>query len=237
MSVKKRKDGSLVITTSDGVSAIAKVIGTSEPENSEKFEAWVEKCAKDIKLCTHTLRETEEYFLKNCEALPLEPNDRRVKFFQYNLVMSFFKDKLKYQLSEIPFDGSEEEIEKWYKQHNDMRDEIMNASPEHFGLTIRSYYLPQNERNQVYYEQAMEDFERYNKQHSVKASNIKKQDICFFFEESTEFIQASGCSAQLINDLTVYKGVKEADIKDRNASFLGYISALRDMGKLCDFRD
>lgn len=68
--------------------------------------------------------------------------------------------------------------------------------------------------------------------HSIKQAEM--QDICFFFEETTEHCQSSGGN-NLMQQLIVFRGVSKEDIEERNPRFLGYISTLRDMGNLPDF--
>ncbi|HEY5585854.1 MAG TPA: hypothetical protein VIK78_15365 [Ruminiclostridium sp.] len=236
MSVERNKDGSVTIKNNNESTSIGKIVKVSDDKLEGKFQQWVEDCAKLVNACAHTFKETEQYFLQHCEALPLTPNDRRMKFFQLNVIMNHCKDKLEHQPSEFSFDMTDEEIEIWHKEENEMREEAMNSSPEHFGLNMRGYYLPHTKRNEVYFEQAYLSARKLMKHTDSNLKQVEVQDICFFFEETTEHCQSNGGENSLINQLIVFRGVTEDDIEKRNPRFQGYISTLREMGHLPDFR-
>lgn len=221
MSLERKKDGTIIIKNSNkNITSISHTIGVFHAEYNEKFKLWVEKCAKIVKPCSHTFRETEEYFLQNCDVRPVCTNDRRLKTFLLNVVINNCRDKLSIQTAQFSLEMSDEEIEKWHNEHKIIREEVMNSTPDEYGLNIRGYYLPYTERNEVYYEHAQND-------------NQSDQGIIFFFEETTESFQCySSGGSNLMHRLTVFKGVSEEDIKNRNLRFLSYISALRDLGEL-----
>lgn len=196
--------------------------------------------------CACTLKETEQYFLENCDALPLALDDRRMKNFQYNVIINHFEDKLEHQPSKISFDMTDEEIEKWQKKENAMRQEILDSPAERFGLVMRGYYLPRTERNAIFYEQAREKQEEWTrlavqkrlkhiKHNLTQAAQIVQQDICFFFEETTEHCQSMGGGENLMQQLIIFRGVTQDDIEKRSPRFFLYICTLRDVGKLPDF--
>jgi hypothetical protein len=128
---------------------------------------------------------------------------------------------------------TDNEIEKWHNENTAMREKIKNSSPERFGLNIHGYYLPNNERNAGFYEQACL---KWTKHTDSSPKQSEKQDIYFFFEESMEHWESSGGGDNLMQQLIVFRGVSEDDIQKRTPRFLGYISTLRDMGNLPDFQ-
>lgn len=136
MSVERKKDGSIAIKSNTGVTVIGRIIGTSNNKHQERFTHWVDECAKLVTPCAHTMKETEQYFLEQCDAIPLAPNDRRVRNFQCNVIMNYCKDKLKHKPSEFAFDMTDEEMEKWQKEQDAVREEAMNSPAERFGLKI-----------------------------------------------------------------------------------------------------
>lgn len=232
MSVERNKDGSISIKNNNGATVIGRMMVVSDDKREEKFKQWVEDCAKLVTSCTHTFKETEQYFLEQCDALPLTSNDRRTKSFQLNVIMNHCKEKLEHKASEFSFDMTDEEIEKWNNEENAMREEAMNSSPEHFGLIMRGYYLPHTKRNEVLYENAYLEAQKCMKHTNQNTKQFEMQDIYFFFEETTEHCQASGGGNELMQQLIVFRGVSEEDIEKRTPRFLGYISTLRDMGSL-----
>jgi hypothetical protein len=235
MSVERNKEGSVTIRGKNEAMAIARIEAVSVSRDKGKFDQWVEECAKLVKPCARTFEETEQYFLENCDALPLDPKDRRMRSFQHNTVMNFCKDKLKHQSKEFSFDMTDEEIEEWQEDQNAIREEIMNSSTEDFRLNIRGYYLPHTERNKVFYEEVPCPSERRMKHKLSVPIRVEPQDIYFFFEETTEHCQANGGGESLMNKIIVFRGVSLEDIEKRSPRFLGYITTLRDMGELPGF--
>lgn len=227
MSVKRNRDDSITIITS-------RVTRLTDDKWQQKFEQWVQDCAKLVTAYTHTFKETEQHFLEQCEALPLTTNDSRMKGVQLNVIMNHCKDKLGHQASEFSFDMTDEEIAKWREEENAMRKEVMNSSPKQFGLNIHGFYLPHTERNEVFYKQAYQEVQKLMKHTNQDARQVKMQDICFFLEETTGHFECSGGRCSLMNEVIVFMGVSEDDIEKHTPRFLVYITALREMGNLPD---
>jgi hypothetical protein len=236
MSVERNADGNIIIKDNNGVTVVSRIVKVSDDKQEEKFQQWVDDCSKLVTACSHTFKETEHYFFEHCDALPLALDDKRMKSFHCNVIMNHCKDKLEHQPSEISFDMTDNEIEKWHKEQNAMREEAKNSSPERFGLNMRGYYLPHTERNAVFYEQTYIEAKKWMKHAVHSPMQIETQDICFFFEETTEHFQSSGAGGNLMQQLIVFRGVIEEDIQKRNPRFLVYISTLCDMGNLPGFK-
>jgi hypothetical protein len=237
MPVERNKNGSVTIKHDKGTAVIGRIKEVSIKRNEERYRQWVEECAKQVTPGTHTLKETEQHFLQLCDALSLSADDRRVKDFKYSVIMNHCKDKLRYKPTEFSFHMTDEEKEKWHKEDIALREELMNSSHEEFGLNIRGYYLPHTERNEIFYEEAYLESQEWMKRsnRNLNPNQVEMSDIYFFFEESTGNWQARGGGRILMHRLTVFKGVSKEDIEKRNQRFLGYISTLREMGKLPDF--
>lgn len=233
MPVERNKDGSISIKSKNGVTAIGRIVAASDEKHEENFRKWVEECAALVTPGTHTFDETEKFFLEKCDALPIESNDRRMRSFKINVIMNHCREKLIYQTQEFSFDMTDDEIEKWNRDQNAMHEEAMNSTPERFGLSMRGYYLPHTEGNEVFYNEAYIEINKHVENHNHK--QFEMQDICFFFEETTEHIQTSGGGNSLMQQLIIFRGISEEDIINRSPRFLGYISTLRDIGNLPDF--
>lgn len=237
MTVERNKDGSISVKTKNGVTSVSKTIASQVEYKHEEFQKWVEHCADLVTPCAHTFSETEQYFLEQCDTELIDKDDRRMKIFKLNVIMNHFKDRLEHQAADFTFDMTDEEIEKWHTDSEAMRNEAINSSPERFGLNIRGYILPQTQRNKVFYEQYYKDVPDPVKNNNASQDKIELQDICFFFEETTEVFQGYTGSRSLMQQLILFRGVSEEDIKNRSTRFLGYISELRDMGKLPDLTE
>lgn len=235
MSVKRNKDGSVSIKTGDSVTSIGKVVSTyvTREDRISNWTNWAQKCAKFVKVSPHTFRETEQFFLEQCDAETLSKDDRCMKSFQLNVILNHCKDKLIHKPAEFSFDMTDEEIEKWYIEDAAMRNEAMNSSPEHFGLNIHGYYLPHTERNDVFYEETYTEKQKLMRRNNPDFKQAIK-DICFFFEETTGYWQCSGGGDSLMKRLIVFMGIGEEDIEKCSPRYLLYINTLREIGELPD---
>lgn len=238
MSIKQSKDGrdDSFSISSKSASAIG-IIGGSfsakkNPILEEKYHKWIEEFANTMKPCVHTIEETEQYFLQQCEAVPLDKDDNRMKSYQYSVVMNY---KLRNRLTEFSLDMNDGKFEI-DKELCDKRREIMNAMPGHYGIKTTGYYLPKTERNLYLYEESINEIKRITKQNDDINMHTFCMDTCFFFEKTTKDIQCNNGGRGLINKLVVYRGVSEEDIKLRNARFQGYLSSMRELGNIPGFR-
>lgn len=236
MPVERNSADSITIRDNNSVTAIGRISGTSDDKRQEQFRQWVEDCAKLVTPGTHTFKETEQYFLEHCDAIPLSHDDRRMEYFKLNVIMNYFKEKLEHQAPEFSFDMTDEEIEKWHKEEAAVREEALSSPPERFCLKLRGYCLPHTERNKAYYEETRKDWEAHSKLSPAEAEKVHHEDIYFYFEETTGHIQCGGAKS-LSRDLVIYRGVSEEDIEKRTPRFLGYISELREKGGLPDFKE
>lgn len=186
----------------------------------------MQEYAKLVTACAHTFKEIEQYFLEQCDALPLPLNDSRMKIFQAYMIMDSSKNKPENRVL-IFSNMTDEEIDKWHKEKSAMFHKAECSSPEQLGLNIHGYYLPHTERNKVFYEQAYQGLNRY-------ANKIKMDDICFFFEETTGYYQFSCAGCDFMYQTIIFIGVSENDIKKRTQRFVSYIYAMLKMGYLPD---
>lgn len=237
MKIKRNKDGTISIKSKDGAAAIGIIGGSSDTEREKRYEQWVEDCARIVRPKTHTVKETEEYFLKLCEAIPLSQEDQHMEGFKHSVIMNHFRDKLKHKAADFSFDMTDEEIERWYEEDDAMHKEVRNSSTERFGLVMKGYYLPHTEINKAIYKEAYQEGQEFLKKSASRHHEADMPDIYFFLEETTGDFQSSGGGRSLMNELIAFRGISQEDIDNRTPRFLGYISALRELGKLPDFRE
>lgn len=186
MSVRRNKDGSISIKSGDSVTTIGKSVSNyvMREDRASNWTNWAQKYAKFLKVCPHTFGESMQYFLEQCDAESLSKDDKRMKNFQLDVILNHCKDKLSHKPSEFSFDMTDEEIEKWHIEDAAMRDEVMNSSPEQFGLKLHGYYLPHTERNEVFYEETCTEKQKLMRHNNPDFKQAVK-DICFFFDETT----------------------------------------------------
>jgi hypothetical protein len=232
VSIKRNDDVSINIKGDNCSRAIGKIIVAVDGKREERFQQWVEESVNLVNACSHTLAQTEQYFLEICDALTIPEDDRRMRNFKLNVIMNFFKEKLECQVPQFSFDMTDDEMEKWHEEENAMMQEARNSPPERFGLNIRGYYLPKNERNTAFYEQTYSESHNLIKNTKHYSRQIEAEDICFFLEETTEYWQCIGSAFNLVNKLILFRGVTQEDIEKRSPRFLGYITAMHEMGYL-----
>lgn len=221
MSLDRNKDDSLA-NNNDFISIVSRVVKISDDKWDKKFKQVMQEYAKLVTECTHTFKEIEQYFLEQCDALPLPLNDSRMKSFQGYMIMDTSKNKPENRLPKFS-DMTDEEITKWHKEKSDMFYKAECSSPEQLGLNIHGYYLPYTERNKVVYEQAYQGLKRYD-----------MDDICFFFEETTGYYYFSCAGCNLMYQTVIFIGVDEDNIKKCTQRFVSYIYAMIKMGYLPD---
>ncbi len=234
MAIERNEDGSITIRDESGMVIVGKIgaVFTPDvnPKQEAKREAWEEKCAQIIKPQPHTISEVEDYFLQQCEAIPMNSADSRMRNFYINVVMNrCLKDRK--QLDRVSLTMSDEEFEGWHRRQNELFKEVSNSSPEEYGLIMRGYYLPKTLRNQQIYEEKDPRWEELPEEYR-KNNKEDNEEICIFFEETTGYIIFNGRGTGLYNRLIAYKGITREDINLRNSNFEIYIYTLRDLGYL-----
>ena len=234
MAVERKEDGSITIRDESGMVTVGKIgaVFTPDvnPKQEAKREAWVEKCAQIINPQPHTISEVEEYFLQQCEAIPLNSEDSRMRNFYINVVMNCcLKDRKK--LDQVSLEMSNEEFEGWHRRQKELSKEVSNSSPEDYGLIMKGYYLPKTLRNQQIYEEKDPGWEELPEEHRIKHIE-DNEEICFYFEETTGYISLNGSGIGLYNRLIAYKGITREDINLRNSNFKMYICIMHDLGYL-----
>lgn len=235
MSIERNKDGSITIEDNDSMVAISRITKLADDKWEEKLQKAMQEYAKLVTVCDHTIKETELYFLEQCDAMPIASNDWRMESFQLDVIITHFKDKLKHKASSFSFDMTDVEMEKWHKEESAMREEARKCSSEQFGLNIRGYYLPNTERNKVFYDQVNEKVREFMKNTNRDASKVEMEsleDICFFFEESTGHYRFNCGVCSLLYKVIIFMGISENDIEKHTQRFLVYINAMHEMGYL-----
>jgi hypothetical protein len=221
MSFERKKDSSITIINS-------RVVKLTDDKWEEKFKQTMQEYAKLATACAHTFKEIEQYFLEQCDALPLPSNDSRMKLFQAYVVMDSSKNRPENRVPTFA-NMTHKEIDKWHKERSAMFHEAENSSPQQFGLNIHGYYLPHTKRNEVFYEQDYQEVQEFMKLTNQDSKKIKMEDICFFFEETTGGYQFSCAGCSLMYQVIIFIGISEEDIEKHTQRFVGYINAMIKM--------
>jgi hypothetical protein len=238
MSIRQNEDRNYSKHNDNEISAFAKIkfIPNKDNELEERYHNWVEECAKTIKANSHTMEETEQFFLHQCDALPIDKEDYRIKNFQSCVIMNYFQHLLKNKQTEASFDMTDEQVHKYLKEQREIFREAQSYSQEYFGIQISGYYLPHTERNLYLYEEVIQDIQDKANYHEDINIPKKELSIYFFFDKKTGHMECNGGGRSLINKIIVFRGVGEEDINLRNNRFQGYLSPMHELGYIPGFR-
>lgn len=208
MSLERIKDCGMT-------SIISRVVKISDDKTDERHHQLLQEYAKLVtaRIHPHKFKEIEQYFLKQCDALPLTSNDGRMSLFKACVIMKHFKDK-EHKAPRFS-DMTDKEIAKWHKEESDLFHEAHFASPQQYGLNLHGYYLPYTKRNEVFYNQP-----------------YQSEDICFFFEETTGEYYFTCVECSFMYQVIIFIGISEDDIKSHNQRFVTYMNAMVQMGYL-----
>lgn len=87
MSDNQNKDNSFSGINLKDAASIGIIGGVFQAPNNlllkEKYHNWVEGCANIIRPCSHTIAETIDFFLQQCDAIPVKEDDHRIKGYGY----------------------------------------------------------------------------------------------------------------------------------------------------------
>jgi hypothetical protein len=224
MSSNRSKDSGII-------NCYSRVVKISDAKTDERINLALKEYAKLANPSTypHVFKEIEQYFLELCDVIPITLNDNDMSLFKAVVIGRHFECKE----NKAPnfSDHTYEEIVKWHKEKNDLFNAALFASPKQYGLKLHGYRLPYTNRNEAFYDEAYPDLMKDTDQ-IVKRAKIN--DICFFFEETTEeyYFTCAGCS--LMYKVIIFIGISEDDIKKHNQRFVTYINAMVQMGYLPD---
>ena len=235
MAVIRRENGNLEIQRADGSIAIGRMRAIYQVDQAERTR-WLDACAQLVSSCAHTDLETEEYFLTLCDTVPILPDDRGWMDFKCNLLRNHFADQMEHRPGRPSREMDDAQLEQWEQEERALRLELEQTPPERFGLVIRGYRLPYTERNEPFYQEVRQVYERRIRAHPEWRAHpqtaVRFPDICFFFEETTGARSAHGGGFSLMEQLICFRGVDAEEIEQRNRRFQGYIDAMWKQGRL-----
>lgn len=211
---------------SSAIGIIGRTFGTTTMvvDDKEKTEAFLSYAAEQIKPCERTFKQLEEYLVEKYQAIPhtLMPNELSV--LKANVIMNHF-DYVLVKPAPLGENPTIDEIKK-YMEENTSFYQAREYPAEKLGLKMKAYKVP-GIASAVQKVGVSED------------GNISytEKEVIVEMEMKSEYLSIRNGGSEVIDDLVLYRGVSEKDIKERSPRFIGYAYILKRMGRLTSFME
>ena len=127
MTVTRHSDGSITIQAENSTACVSALAIVSQGLGDEACVEWARECAKTVQPCLRSFAETEAYLSQLCEAVPLSPNDRRLRGFKLNVILNHFADRLQHHPPEFSPELTDEELEAWHREETARTEEALRC--------------------------------------------------------------------------------------------------------------
>lgn len=206
---------------SSAIGIIGHIIATTTMvvEDKEKTEAFLSYAAKQIKPCERTIKQLEEYLVDKYGAIPHTLMPHELSVLKANVIMNHFN----YVLDKPAPLGENPTIEelKAYMAENTSFYQTRHYPAEILGLEMKAYKLPNV---------PSEAHKLHISEHGVV--NYTEKDVIVEMEMQSGYLGFRNGGSTVSDDLVLYMGVSEKDIKERSPRFICYAYTLKNMEKL-----
>lgn len=190
------------------IGIIGRTVGSTmmtvvDPEEQNRF---LDTAAAKIKPQNISFAELEEYLIERYQAVPHAMLPREMDVLKSNVIMNHFPEVLDMPppLGENP---TLEELQA-YAEQNTAFFQAMEYPAEKLGLEMKAYSLPN------------------------VATSVPGKPVIVQLEMKTEYLCMQNGGEELSDDLTLFRGVCEKDIRERTPRFMNYVYTLKRLGKL-----
>lgn len=220
INFKKKNEASAfgIIGGTDGTTSIS----IAKKEEQDKFLSYA---AEKIIPCDRTFKQLEEYLVEKYNAVPHTLLPHELNTLKANVILNRFDHVLDkpVPLGENP---TRKEIKAYFEQDTSFF-QAKEYPAEKLGLEMKAYRLPG-----IAYEINIGNKPRDKNQSAVRISSYTDEDVIVEMEMKSEYILIINGSRGVSDDLLLYQGVSEKDIKERTNRFIAYAYTLKHMGKL-----
>lgn len=221
-----------IIDSGDGPTAV--YIGSSEKREKleDKWEQLLETGKKLVipKTYITTSSEWKEHLIDKYDAQEIKISEGQKLALKITVLINYYPDAL-----EHPMMSSNE-------KHLDYWNSAQLVSDEKYGLGFACFKIPRTPKTEHFYqalEQERNDNIRKNqsfisklfKRHPKESDEIT-EDMELEIELSTGYLQLRNGCARLMNEIILWKGVTQKDIDHCTPTFVSYVAAMRDTGKI-----
>jgi len=218
---ENQKGGMAIIGDSSGPTAI--FLTEIDNKREEEHEKFLSFAAEKIIPCDKTFRQLEDYIVKKYKAIPHTLLPYQLNSLKVNVILNYFNYVLKRPepLGENP---SNDEIKAYLEKDTSIL-QAKEYPAEKLGLQMKAYKLP-NVASQIRMNQEQ------SKQNIISNCSNNEIDVIVEMEMKSEYFNVRNGGEEVIQDLLIYRGVSEKDIKDKSQRFVAYAYALKFFKKL-----
>ena len=192
---------------------------------NDEFEKFLSNAVEQISPCERTFKQIEEYLIEKYQVIPHTLLAHELKTLKANVIMNYFDDVVEKPapLGENP---TVEEIEL-YLDHNTSFFQAREYPAEKLGLEMKAYKLL-NVQSEI----KQNNVEKQEKQIANGNRSFTDDEVIIEMEAKSGYMCIRNGGTDVMNDLTVYRGVSEEDIKEKSPRFIGYAYALKQVGRI-----
>lgn len=194
----------------------------AEKKDQEEFLSYA---AEKITPCERTFKELEQYLIEKYQGVPHTLLPHELKSLKVNVILNHFSHVI-----DRPAPLGENPTKKEIKAYVEQDTSVFQAREypaEKLGLEMKAYKLksvPSINKDRMGRE--------HGRQFAMKNASYTEDDVIVELEMKSEYLSISNGSSELMNDLVLYRGVSEKDIKEKSIRFISYAHVLRNIGKI-----
>lgn len=212
-----------IIGATDGpTSVFISKVYMNEKEDQSKFLSYA---AEKIIPSERTFKQVEEYLITMYHAIPHTLLARELNVLKANVIMNCFDYVLDRPIP-LGQNPTDEELIAYCKNDTSF-SQAREYPAEKLGLEFKAYKLPgipsQTKNKRTF---------NLKKQTSCITTSYTENDVIVEMEMKSEYLCICNGGAAVMDDLTIYRGVSEKDIKEQSPRFIAYAYMLKRMGKL-----
>ncbi len=209
-----RKTSSIgIIGGADGPTAIF-VSDKNKDGRSERPEQFLSQAQKKIKPCARSFSQLESYLVKTHHAAPYSFSPGELESLKVNVLLNYYP----HLLEEIPVPNGMSEFEIPFFRAHSYPVEKLDFCPKAFTLPDIVPTPPPVRKS---------FWRRKRKKVCIETSPAVVQ-----WEEVSGYLCIQNGDDRIMDEISLYLGVSEQDIREKTPRFLSYAYTLKKLGKL-----
>lgn len=204
---------------SEGKTAKATAVFFSDGKETNVFQESTEQLAKELKPCDKSISELFAYLKAKYRAQPSEANEKRMEIGKAQIILNIYPDILSTPERKLPEKASRKEFLAW-SENNDLRwQEALHYPMEKLGFVMRCCQFEQrlSMGKKITFRVLAEEKTKWSQTDVEPCVELSEQ-------ENAEV-------RNILDQITLYKGVSQSDIDKRTPRFLAYAAVLLEEEK------
>lgn len=209
-------------------SAIGIIGGASGPTaifmaDAKEQKEFLAYAAEQITPCDRSFKQLEEYLIEKYHAISHTLLAHELDTLKANVILNCFGDVV-----ERPAPLGENPTEKELRAYAEQDTSFYQARQypaEKLGLEMKAYKLPG--APSVFKEET--ELKRSSR---FRIASYTEDDVIVEMEMKSEYLCSLNGGKEVMDDLIMYRGVSEKDIKEKSNRFIAYAYTLKHMGRL-----